>query len=50
MRRISLKDGGTKRRELIHRRLSCQTKASLKGNAVKKEPTDGTSSFSFELL
>lgn len=48
IRRTSLKDGDTKRREEMYRLRSCSLNAASSGNLVKKGPTLGTSSFSFE--
>jgi len=47
-RRMSLKDGGTKRRQLILRLSSWYRNASSSSSGVKKLPTDGTSIFNFE--
>lgn len=48
MRRMSLKDGGTKRREDMKRWRSWYLKASARGRRVKKVPMLGTSNFSLD--
>lgn len=45
---MSLKEGATKRRELMKRRASCQAKASWSGRRVKKVPMEGTRSLSLD--
>lgn len=42
VRRMSLKEGGTKRREDMRRRESWYSKAEARGRAVKNVPTVGT--------
>ena len=46
--RMSLNEGGTKRRELILRLSSWYTNAFAKSKGVKNTPTLGTRCFNFE--
>ena len=48
IRRTSLKDGETKRRDEMYRLRSWYLKAASSGSRVKNGPTLGTRSFSFE--
>lgn len=48
IRRTSLKDGDTKRRDEMWRLLSWYLKAASSGNRVKKMPRGGTRSLSFD--
>lgn len=48
IRRMSLKDGETKRREEMYLLRSWYLNAASRGSLVKKGPTVGTSSFSLE--
>lgn len=45
---MSLKEGATKRREEMRRRVSWYSKAERRGSGVKKVPTEGTRSFNLE--